>query len=570
MSAAKLVEGTLGKLGRITSSWVPRHMVLLQNGLLISCKKNGDGDIVKFKQKASLSSETTFQITHWGGEDDPTFQIIAGRDAKPIHLKAESEEARGRWLTALRQVCQDVSLPLLEAHIDLDTDGSFRITGGHAPEGRSRTPSIVNNTYPKLTFSPYAVPGEHLAARAGIWETVKHRVIHALASSLRGGGGGYAMLIVDEPATKAISAIFGVSDLVDLGILTVEALERSREPLEGMDVIYFIDPDHVYTPGAGGGKRGLGLRRAQNNVALTSLQRVAADFDQPYRRSPRYTDCSVTVLLLSRPTLTADASFTLQSATNLWSAMRRQAPRYLSSGFEIVQSRVFTFNEPKLLERVLTNSADDEQMNALAVKIAEACYAMNEYPYIRYKLSSPQSTRLANMVQIELDKLLRDSGSYHFYGEADVANRSTLIILMRQDDLASPLIHDFNFQALVRDVLKDEIDQERDCIRYTVDVGTKGESKPVEKMFFLNSKDALWARHRHDHLVDVINDSYALVQKAKKGEAANLGNNSDMHDLSAGIANLNSEVELRQKAGQLQRICTLAMAQRPKPGPGTR
>eukprot|EP00968_Pinguiococcus_pyrenoidosus_P001811 scaffold90_cov264-Pinguiococcus_pyrenoidosus.AAC.5 len=463
-----------------------------------------------------------------------------------------------RWINALRDVGKDVDEPMSQARVTVGADGVFVVTGARAmpaSEPAFRTAS-ANNMYATLAFFPYAIPSDQFQTkgRIGLLDTVRQRMAHALQSAMHGSP---AILVVDEPATKVLSSVCTVSDLVDMGILTVEPLEKPREPLANIDVIYFVDPDFVANASAYA-RRG-GLRRGAP-FALSSLERVAADFDDPRRDAPRYTKCKVTVFLLSKPERPSEASVTLQSAPTLWRSMQRRTPCYLSSDLQIVQSRVFSLNDASILARVLTNSVD-ECMQALATKIAEACYAMNEYPYIRYKLSSSAGGRLSNMVQDELDALLRSSDSFHFHGEEDIANRSTLLILLRSDDLASPLLHDFNFQALVRDVLEDEIDAQQDCINYSVSVGAKGRTETVQRSFYLDSRDPLWKRHRHDHIEDVIGEAYALVQRAKEGDAAQLGKDAELDAISSGIASLSEEVNLRQKAGQLQRICQLAMQQ---------
>ena len=547
------------------NNWVARHFVLLSNGILISCKVAGDGSIHAFKIKAVLSSASSIELTNWKDETGAFFQITADEDAQPIHLRCENEDIRARWLTALRGVSKDNRYPIRDAKVEIGADGGFQVVGGRV----DRTVSLASmNTInaealasaPEYNIQPYSIYDSAAlsAGRVGLWENVHKLTLHAFESAMRPQR--YGMLIVDEPATKALSATCRVSELVNINILNVESLEKEREAVDGMDIVYLIDVDHVSVPKAGpGAGRGRGMRRRQKSVSLTSLQRVIADFDRPYRDAPRYTNCRVTVYFLSMPMEKPEVCYHLSQAKNLQRAMQNRVPQYLSNSFEIVQSRVFSLNEPRVIERVLTNSAD-EAMQSMAVRIAEACCAMNEYPYIRYKLSSPQSTRLASMVQEQLDGVLRSSDAYHFHGEKDVARRSTLIILMRQDDLASPLLHDFNFQALVRDVLEDEIDEATSSISYTAE---SGDGTKLKKVFYLNSTNLLWRRHRHDHILDVMEEAIKLVKQVASGGAANLDKDGGMalRDLADITSNLSSELELREKSSQLLRLSKRAMTE---------
>jgi syntaxin-binding protein 1 len=66
--------------------------------------------------------------------------------------------------------------------------------------------------------------------------------------------------------------------------------------------------------------------------------------------------------------------------------------------------------------------------------------------------------------------------------------RGTLLILDRNFDLISPVVHDYCYQSLVYEFFK---------------VGEEGEVTLNSKLAFLNDQDELWVRFRNKHIAGV-------------------------------------------------------------------
>lgn len=99
---------------------------------------------------------------------------------------------------------------------------------------------------------------------------------------------------------------------------------------------------------------------------------------------------------------------------------------------------------------LLLDSAHIPQLDTLAFEIASICYALNEYPSVRYiKKSNNKSTlELAQLVLGELKKMKKDDPDM---GEGYEKIRSQLIIIDRSFDWISLILHELTFQAMTHD-----------------------------------------------------------------------------------------------------------------------
>lgn len=98
----------------------------------------------------------------------------------------------------------------------------------------------------------------------------------------------------------------------------------------------------------------------------------------------------------------------------------------------------------------LLENARKPNLETLAFQIASVCYALNEYPSVRYiKRSNNKNTKdLAQLVLERLDELKK---YYQNMGEGFEKDRSQLIIIDRSFDWTSLILHELTFQAMAHD-----------------------------------------------------------------------------------------------------------------------
>ena len=593
-TVTKLYEAQLQKMGALSGSWTQRYFVLLQNGLLLSCKKedpdnDGDRRVKKLKVKARLSMRSTVRPTVFADSGWHTFQVLETEDGEPIHLRAQSPEEQRRWISALTEVIDNVADPVPPAFTPI-VDGSNFIMPLRAIRGRQASLTHHEDRLQHaFSFTPFLsshdIDSSDEAPRIGLTLTVRLKLEEALRDIVARSSTGYAIMIVDRPAMRALTGVYRMSELVDLGILTVEPLERRRQPLEGIDVIYFLSPDFVMPIEDGADHHHHHLRNAahhQQSVApqrrqgsamgfnmlhrgpvqmLTSLERMLKDFPRPRhghkRVTSRYTNCTVHVLFVSKPKDPLNASIKMAMCKPLCASLldhggvasdvpaggggsggrggdadpisRFGMPytiQFLSSGFEILGSHQFALGMESSLGPILTRSAED-MLPTVAKQLAECFFSLQEFPYVRYARSSPTASTVAHLLGDQLEELIRRDSSWRFHGQIDPGRRSTLLIMARNEDFKSPLLHDFTLRSLLHDGLSDYIEDGTLTLH-----GRAGE----EIVFPLSVQNSIWRQYRHRHLDDAVT---MVASRTKELSAL------DTAKLERGEAELTSEQLLK-------------------------
>lgn len=86
-------------------------------------------------------------------------------------------------------------------------------------------------------------------------------------------------------------------------------------------------------------------------------------------------------------------------------------------------------------------------LEELAIRISTVCYALKEYPSVRYTKNKNDTTNfeLANLV-LEKLKIMKDLNPSMGKGHGKL--RSQLIIVDRTFDLNSIILHELTFQAM--------------------------------------------------------------------------------------------------------------------------
>ena len=124
-----------------------------------------------------------------------------------------------------------------------------------------------------------------------------------------------------------------------------------------------------------------------------------------------------------------------------------------------------------------------------------------------------------------------------------------MLLLDRSNDCLTPLMHDFTYQPMVRDLLKIEGDQ----INVEVDGDKGNETKDV----LLNDKDKIWVDMRGKHIAQVIEVLSARISETVgSGTGKALGNdkNVSLTELAAALKALPEYREVMAKLSQHMHI----------------
>lgn len=153
------------------------------------------------------------------------------------------------------------------------------------------------------------------------------------------------------------------------------------------------------------------------------------------------------------------------------------------------------------LTRLYSDPTDPTCPRQIGQKLATLCITLNEYPSIKYQLSSPYATEIANTVLNILDNFKNTNHNFWSHGDDGHQDRERgiLLIVDRSFDPLSPLMHEFSYQAMVNDLLP-----VRDGIISILTEANSGAK--LEKKVILNESDEYWVGLRHQHIAAVIDE----------------------------------------------------------------
>lgn len=343
---------------------------------------------------------------------------------------------------------------------------------------------------------------------------------------------GWKILIVDEPGMKVISAAVGMYDIMERQISIVESLEKKRAPFKDMDAVYILAP------------------------TKDSIRRLLADYED--KSKVLYGKAVFVYFLGSIPDkLIPEIKGCKQLVKRLKSLSE------INVDFLIRENRAFVMDmDAPFSSLCLRGGMSVEQQ--LAEKLVTVCATLNEYPYIRYKASSGVCSSLANIFNLRMDDFIKANPAWWFHGsgKCPVRNgerdRSTFLLLDRASDCLTPLMHDFNYQAMVHDLLT----MEGDKITYKAEKADNPSQKE-DKDVLLNEKDKLWIEMRGNHIAAVIevlsgriND---VVNSSTNSSVRKGSGNMSISQLASALKELPEYREVMSKLSQHLHIATDCM-----------
>ena len=362
---------------------------------------------------------------------------------------------------------------------------------------------------------------------------LKHiiRASRPQAGDARTHPGRYMVLVMDRRATRIVSAAVRMYDVMEEGLALVEGLEKKRQPMPELEVIYFVEP------------------------SLVAVQSICADFVDP--SCPMYGDVHI---FFTRP---VGEDVVAEVRRNSFLISRVKAFSEANLDFLVVEPSAFHFDMPGAFRSLY--APDHVQLEACKVAIVErlvtVCATLNEYPFIRYTRSSSLSAGIANRIQDRLNAFAAANKTFWFHGDGladhgDQSRRATLVVLDRAStDPLAPLLHEFTYQAMVHDLLpvKDHV------LTYATDRAT---GRVATQTVLLNDNDAVWKAFRHTHIKNVIHGLSKHLEHYRNTSLGRVqaGGVADWKELQKAVKNLPQYREMMAKNEQHIAIASQCMS----------
>eukprot|EP00920_Eleutheroschizon_duboscqi_P017438 GHVT01041640.1.p1 GENE.GHVT01041640.1~~GHVT01041640.1.p1 ORF type:complete len:366 (-),score=70.72 GHVT01041640.1:35-1132(-) len=242
----------------------------------------------------------------------------------------------------------------------------------------------------------------------------KRRIMEEMLHRTTAQSGGYVAMVVDSSTLRILSSCSKVYDVLEEGVTVVEQITRQRQPLSGLDVIYFLTPEPKVV-----------------ELLLKDFQDVA---------NPQYRNVH---LFFSGP-LGPSSQLIREIAACAPLIPRIKTFVEFNLSFIACEQRVFHLDNPWSfidffpLQRY-------EVVNEMADQLLCVCATLAIEPSVRFqKSASGLCERLATRLHSKLPKLNLQRQS---------TTNATFIILDRSIDLPVLFLHEYTYQALAYDLL---------------------------------------------------------------------------------------------------------------------
>lgn len=292
----------------------------------------------------------------------------------------------------------------------------------------------------------------------------------------------WKVLILDAKSTGVVSSVLRVNDLLRCGITIHLMINAKRSPLPDVPLIYFVEP-------------------TLENVKLI-INDVNADLYSAF-----YINFTSSI---SRTVLEEFAKEI--SLTGKADRIKKMFDQY--TDFIVTEPNLFSLDFPRVYSQLNDPKIDEQQVelmiDGIATGIAHCLITLNQIPIIRCPKNGP-----AEMVAIKLEQKLRDYVlSIKTHHNIDSLQRSVLILLDRNFDLAAMFAHSWIYQCLVSDIFKLQ--------RNTITIESHDSHGETSKEHFdIDPKDYFWSKNALALFPDAADDVDLELTKYKQ-EAENL------------------------------------------------
>ncbi|XP_047341650.1 SNARE-interacting protein KEULE-like [Impatiens glandulifera] len=306
-------------------------------------------------------------------------------------------------------------------------------------------------------------------------QVTRDRLLYEMLRSTKKGDSKstWKVLILDKVTVKVVSHSCKMADITEEGVSLVEDIYKRRQPLPSMDAIYFMRP-------------------TKENVVMF-LSDMAG-------RSPLYKKAFV---FFSTPV----PRELVNQIKNDGSVLRRIGSLVeMNLEYFAIDSQGFITDNERALEELFTDDEGTNRttacLNVMATHIATVFASLREFPRVRYR--APKSLDTDTMITIrDLIPTKLAAGVWNCLEKykSQLPNfpqteTCDLLIVDRSIDQIAPVIHEWTYDAMCRDLLNMEGN------KYVHEVPSKGNAPPERREVLLEDHDPVWLELRHSHIAD--------------------------------------------------------------------
>lgn len=317
----------------------------------------------------------------------------------------------------------------------------------------------------------------------------------------------WKVLVFDTRSRAVVSSVLRVNDLLRCGITVHTLITLSRAPLPDVPVIYFVEPTR------------------QNILAI--INDLATD---------KYDTSFVNF------TSSIDRELLEEFAKSV--SLAEKAPRikqvfdqYLD--FIVTEPNLFSLDLPRIYSTLHKPDTSEDDIHRVVDRIADGLLSviitLDNIPVIR-----AQPGGAAEFVASKLDLKLRDYLQNNTAAPS-IQQRSVLVLLDRNIDLASMLSHSWIYQCMVSDVFT----LKRNVIKIRKYNKDSPNSPATVKEYDVDPKDFFWNKYSHLPFPDVVEnaDLELSLYKRDAQELTSRTGISSLNDIDPNAANDTAHIQ---------------------------
>lgn len=338
-------------------------------------------------------------------------------------------------------------------------------------------------------------------AREKVWqglEDAKRR----LSETSSGHVSAPVVLIVDTFAQEMLGSMFTAAEIQDAGFLVLEPLEVSRTRYPTFKALYFMLPskhnikvmikDFNFPPPTASDDE------LEPDWADKCCPCIFKPLELPLLE-PKYQSC---MLLAISATKQVDTDWVLNRVSTKHGEVDKFSDRFRGVDSLFVEflapeadlfllnvPDAFTLSEPARYGRSSERQAELEATaKEIASRLASVCFTLEEFPIIRYG-GGVRGTVTAGLARQTSARLVQLASRMKGKSGEGATKRPVLLIVDRVEDLLTPLLHDFGYQALAT-----EMPKMRPFKPF------KYKHKKIKRKVLLDDQDPVWIGLRHAHI----------------------------------------------------------------------
>ena len=307
------------------------------------------------------------------------------------------------------------------------------------------------------------------------------------------------ILIVDKRGSYFLNNYFTVSELINLGIISVESIYFIRKPYQNHEALYII------------------------SACKESINNMSDDFIETKEKKPLYKSCHVFTL----DELNEELMNLILTKKHLLKYIKTL--KQIMIDYIPIDKNIFTFGNDRNFNSLfnLYDFEKDPITNDISIsKLLTVCECLDNYPNIAYFSPDKNCKLIAEKVNSGLKK--------YYSKKKNIKRNGILLIVSRFLDFLAPIQFGLNYQHLLLELLKKKDD------KYFNKVSIKDENNKTEKEIILDYKKDIYNKYKNLPIYDAIkkcDEDFRNFTKSDVGKMHKINEDKNI-DLALALKNV--------------------------------